>query len=106
MEPVLLWLRRDLRIGDNPALASAVKTGRPIIPVFIRPSPDDIGGASAWWRSRSLAALRASLRKLGSDLVLRTGDPLAILAGLGYFGLRAARTRGLTIEGALRKIGA
>ncbi len=25
LEPVLLWLRRDLRIGDNPALAAAVK---------------------------------------------------------------------------------
>jgi len=82
MEPVLLWLRRDLRIGDNPALAAAVKTGRPIIPVFIRPKPDEIGGASAWWRGCSLAALRDGLRKRGSDLVLRTGDPLAILAGL------------------------
>lgn len=82
MDPVLLWLRRDLRLGDNPALAGAVKTGRPIIPVFIRPEPDNVGGAAAWWRGRSLAALTASLRKLGSDLVLRTGDPLAILAGL------------------------
>jgi deoxyribodipyrimidine photo-lyase len=79
MEPVLLWLRRDLRIGDNPALAAAVKTGRPIIPVFIRPQKDEIGGASAWWRGRSLAVLREGLRKRGSDLLLRTGDPLAIL---------------------------
>jgi deoxyribodipyrimidine photo-lyase len=82
MEPVLLWLRRDLRIGDNPALAAAVKTGRPIIPVFIRPQKDEIGGASAWWRGRSLAVLREGLRKRGSDLLLRTGDPLAILAAL------------------------
>jgi deoxyribodipyrimidine photo-lyase len=82
LEPVLLWLRRDLRIGDNPALAAAAKTGRPIIPVFIRPNPDGIGGASAWWRGRSLATLRAQLRRLGSDLVLRSGDPLAVLAGL------------------------
>jgi deoxyribodipyrimidine photo-lyase len=82
MEPVLLWLRRDLRIGDNPALAAAAKTGRPIIPVFIRPALDDVGGASAWWRGRSLAAMTKDLRTLGSDLVLRTGAPLAILAGL------------------------
>jgi deoxyribodipyrimidine photolyase len=53
MEPVLLWLRRDLRLGDNPALAAAVKTGRPIIPVFIRSKPDEIGGASAWQRGRT-----------------------------------------------------
>lgn len=82
MEPVLLWLRRDLRVGDNPALAAAVKTGRPVIPVFIRPAPDEVGGASAWWRGRSLAALQESLRQRGSDLVLRTGDPLSILTGL------------------------
>jgi deoxyribodipyrimidine photo-lyase len=82
MEPVLLWLKRDLRIGDNPALAAAVKTRRPVIPVFIRPEEDDVGAAAAWWRGRSLAALRTGLRKLGSDLVLRTGDPLAVLAGM------------------------
>ena len=82
MEPVLLWLRRDLRIGDNPALAAAIKTRRPIIPVFIRPQREEIGGASAWWRGRSLAALRDSLHRRGSDLVLRTGDALQILAGL------------------------
>jgi deoxyribodipyrimidine photo-lyase len=82
MDPVLVWLRRDLRIADNPALAAAGKTGRPVIPICIRSKPDDVGGASAWWRGRSVAALQAGLRDRGSDLVLRTGDPLTVLAGL------------------------
>jgi deoxyribodipyrimidine photo-lyase len=82
MEPVLLWLRRDLRLGDNPALAAAHKTGRPIIPVVIRTEPDEVGAAAAWWRGRSLVALQEALRRRGSDLVLRTGDPLSVLAGL------------------------
>lgn len=33
--PVILWFRRDLRLGDNPALASAIDTGWPILPVYI-----------------------------------------------------------------------
>jgi len=82
MDPVLLWLRRDLRLGDNPALAAAVATGRPVIPVVIRPEKDPIGGASAWWRGRSLAALAAALRKHGSGLVLRSGPVVDVLRGL------------------------
>jgi deoxyribodipyrimidine photo-lyase len=82
MEPVLLWLRRDLRLGDNPALSAAVETGRPVIPVFIRPDPDKLGGASAWWRGRSLAALHDALKAHGSGLVLRTGPAPDVLRTL------------------------
>ncbi|MBU3970277.1 MAG: deoxyribodipyrimidine photo-lyase, partial [Alphaproteobacteria bacterium] len=31
--PVILWFRQDLRLADNPALAAAVATGRPVLPV-------------------------------------------------------------------------
>ena len=33
--PVLLWLRRDLRLHDNPALIGSLEVGAPVIPVFI-----------------------------------------------------------------------
>ncbi len=62
--PVLLWFRRDLRLRDNPSVVAAVRSGRPVLPLFIlelegaaRPP----GAASQWW-------LDKSLKSLGSDL--------------------------------------
>jgi deoxyribodipyrimidine photo-lyase len=80
--PVLLWLRRDLRLKDNPALAAAAATGRPVIPVFIRPAANEIGGASAWWLGRSLQAFSKDLAALGSRLVLRSGSAKEVLPAL------------------------
>ncbi len=75
--PVLLWLRRDLRLADNPALCAALATGRPVVPVFVldETSPDQWapGGASRWWLHHSLAALAADLAGRGARLVLRRG---------------------------------
>ena len=33
--PVIVWLRRDLRLADNPALHAAAASGRAVLPVFI-----------------------------------------------------------------------
>lgn len=41
--PVLLWVRRDLRLCDNPALCSSLEMGAPVIPVFIW-SPEEEEG--------------------------------------------------------------
>ena len=75
--PVLLWLRRELRLTDNPALRAALATGRPVIPVFVlddeTPGPWAPGGASRWWLHHSLAALGAELAARGAPLVLRRG---------------------------------
>ena len=76
-EPVILLLRRELRLADNAALAGAMATGRPVLPVFVL---DDIspgiwaaGGASRWWLHYSLAALGRDLAARGAPLVLRRG---------------------------------
>ena len=74
--PVIVWFRRDLRLGDNPALADAVRSGRPILPVYILDETDGLrapGAASRWWLGKSLAQLAASLEALGSRLILRRG---------------------------------
>ena len=85
MGPVILWFRRDLRLADNPALARAVETGRPVVPVYIRDEGSAIrrmGAASDWWLDKSLRALGADLARRGVPLVLRRGDSEAELRRL------------------------
>jgi deoxyribodipyrimidine photo-lyase len=84
--PIILWLRRDLRLADQPALAAAVATGAPVIPLFIlddeTPKHRKMGGASRWWLHHSLASLDADLRAIGSRLILRAGKSDEALATL------------------------
>ncbi len=82
----LLWMRRDLRLSDHPALAATVKAGRPIIPVYIlddeTPGEWRLGGASRWWLAQSLRSLAESLHGKRSRLILRRGRADAVLAQL------------------------
>jgi deoxyribodipyrimidine photo-lyase len=75
--PALVLFRNDLRLADNPALAHAIASGRPVIALYVFDDGHDgqrrLGGAARWWLSRSLAALARSLEKLGNRLVLRSG---------------------------------
>jgi len=76
----LVWFRQDLRLGDNPALIAALGRGGPNIPVFIW-APDEEGqwtpgAASRWWLHQSLGHLDASLRRLGSRLIIRRARAL------------------------------
>jgi deoxyribodipyrimidine photo-lyase len=77
--PVIVWFRRDLRLADNPALATAAETGAPVIPLFILDPAEETGGAAKWWLEQSLDALAAALGRIGSALVLRRGDPAVVL---------------------------
>ncbi len=84
--PVLLWLRRELRLADNPALAAALASGRPVLPVYVldetTPGTCAPGGASRWWLHHSLAALTAALARAGAPLVLRRGPLAQVLPDL------------------------
>jgi len=83
--PVILWFRQDLRLSDNPALDHALRTGRPVIPVYILddgPAVRSIGAASRWWLHGSLESLDAALRGIGAPLILRRGDSEAELRRL------------------------
>jgi deoxyribodipyrimidine photo-lyase len=84
MSHALLWFRRDLRLFDNPALSAAVAEGA-VTPVYILDEGPDVrpqGGAALWWLNRSLAALAADLESRGSRLILRRGDPAALVPAL------------------------
>ncbi|WP_448203434.1 cryptochrome/photolyase family protein [Azospirillum sp. sgz302134] len=84
--PVIVWFRNDLRLADNPALSAAAESGAPVIPLYIREDdPSDPwlpGGASRWWLRGSLERLGKALAALGSPLVLRSGEPGAVLDAL------------------------
>ncbi len=84
--PVLLWLRRELRLADNPALAAALASGRPVLPVYVldetTPGAWAPGGASRWWLHHSLASLAAGLARAGAPLVLRRGRSTQVLPHL------------------------
>ncbi|MGD9357148.1 MAG: deoxyribodipyrimidine photo-lyase, partial [Chromatiales bacterium] len=86
MTAAILWFRRDLRLDDNPALHAALKDCRQLIPLYIyhpgEKSPWADGAASRWWLHHSLAALDGELRKRGSRLLIRQGEPLTILQEL------------------------
>jgi deoxyribodipyrimidine photo-lyase len=78
MKTVIVWLRQDLRLIDNPALTAAIREGETVIPVYIH-CPREYaawppGGASRWWLHHSLRSLDESLHKIGSRLVVRTGS--------------------------------
>ena len=83
--PVLVWLRRDLRLADQAAFVAAATAG-PVSPVFVldddTPRHRKMGAASRWWLHHSLTALDSDLRKLGSRLVLRRGVAADVLADL------------------------
>jgi deoxyribodipyrimidine photo-lyase len=84
--PVIVWLRQDLRLGDHAALAAAVETGHPVLPVYVLDDgehPLAPGGASRWWLHHSLAALAHDLKRRGGALILRRGtEPGRVIEAL------------------------
>ncbi|GAB4538685.1 MAG: deoxyribodipyrimidine photo-lyase [Anaerolineales bacterium] len=76
------WLRRDLRLSDNPALRAAMQTGE-ILPLFIiDPAFERSSPRRKNFLYAGLYALDADLKKRGSYLVLRAGKPLKVLRGI------------------------
>lgn len=88
MPITILWFRTDLRLNDHPALTAAVTRGA-VVPLFIwdksastapdGPGPRSPGGAGKWWLHQSLTRLADGIAALGGRLILRQGDPLAVL---------------------------
>jgi deoxyribodipyrimidine photo-lyase len=77
--PAILWLRRDLRVHDHPALRAALEQANEVVPFFCF---DDRllhgrheSGPRIQFMLECLADLRDALRKRGSDLVPRHGSP-------------------------------
>lgn len=86
MDRAIWWIRRDLRLSDNQALAEALRQANTVIPVFILDpellSSEYVGPARLAFLFDGLRALETSLLERGSRLILREGDPFAVLSTL------------------------
>ncbi|WP_444985766.1 DASH family cryptochrome [Halomonas mongoliensis] len=91
MGVTLAWLRHDLRLADNP-LFRFERPPEQLLCVYVldrdwlAPPPGlglpRIGPARLRFLWQSLIALRGELLRRGSDLLVRVGDPVEVVAGL------------------------
>ena len=76
------WIRRDLRLTDNPALHSALGQGQ-VIPVFILdPAFSTHSPRRRNFLYEGLNSLHKNLQSRGSYLVVRAGKPADVLRRL------------------------
>ena len=80
--PAVIWLREDLRLDDQPALAAA--GARPVLVVYVHdeesPGLRPLGGAAKWWLAQSLASLSNDLAAIGGRLDIVRGRADASVA--------------------------
>ena len=84
MRTAIWWIRRDLRLDDNQALAAALQQGEVVIPFFVL-DPRLLGAAGAARVNFLYAGLRVldgALRRRGSRLLVRRGEPVQVLSAL------------------------
>ncbi|WP_425093329.1 FAD-binding domain-containing protein [Tropicimonas sp. S265A] len=82
----LYWLKRDLRVEDNPALTLAAARGRSVIPVYIA-EPDGWAQPDASARQWDFVAeclhdVAGDFARLGVPLVVRVGEAVSVLSDL------------------------
>ncbi|MFT6074116.1 MAG: deoxyribodipyrimidine photo-lyase, partial [Yoonia sp.] len=81
--PILIWFRRDLRLGDHAALTAACATGRSVIPVFIHDEEvARLGAAPKLRMGLAVNHFAGVLQRQGSQLILRKGAALDVLRDL------------------------
>ena len=81
MSCAIWWIRRDLRLNDNPVLQAALEAKGTILPLFILDTHLERAQNTARfaWLVNGLKNLDAALRQSGSRLIVRQGNPLDVL---------------------------
>ncbi|MCC8410949.1 DASH family cryptochrome [Mucilaginibacter sp. UR6-1] len=88
---ILVWFRNDLRVHDNEILLEATRKADKILPVYcfdpqyfkiVETGKSTTGNFRARFLLQSIANLRDNLRKLGGELIIRTGNPAEIIPQL------------------------
>ena len=83
----LFWHRRDPRTRDNAGLAAAARDATPsdpVVPVFVYDADllATMGARQRGFFLRHVAAVEDRYRDLGSDLIVRAGEPDEVLPAL------------------------
>ncbi len=81
----VVWFKRDLRVHDHAALASAADAG-PVVPLYVVETEywqqPDVSARQWAFARECLAELDAALAELGQPLVIHTGDVVTALGRL------------------------
>jgi deoxyribodipyrimidine photo-lyase len=86
--PVCVWLKRDLRVADHPALAAAMARARGGVVFAVFLYEPDVLSQAEWHSSHTefqrecLVELEAELGRLGIRLVTRRGESVAMFERL------------------------
>ncbi|MFC0877035.1 cryptochrome/photolyase family protein [Saccharicrinis sp. FJH2] len=79
----IFWFRRDLRLHDNHGLFKALRSGLPVLPLFIFDTdilekPDNRSDRRVAFIHEKITELKAKLNEAGSDLIVKHGKPVEI----------------------------
>ena len=82
-----MWFRRDLRLVDNHALYVALKSGLPVVPLFIFDQSildllEDKNDQRVAFIHATITSLQNQLVELGSSIDVRYGNPKAVFKEL------------------------
>ncbi len=83
----IFWFRRDLRLHDNAGLYHALRSGKPVVPVFIFDTNilgelEDKADRRVEFIHLALQEMQQELKKHGATLDVRYGEPSAIYGQL------------------------
>ncbi len=76
--PAVVWFRRDLRLGDHPALLAALAEHGDVVPLFVR-DPDLVGRSGAPRLIGMDMCVDALHQATGGALAVRHGEPAVVV---------------------------
>ena len=79
----IFWFRRDLRLEDNAGLYHALKSGQPVLPLFIFDENiledlQDRTDARVSFIHQTIGELHKQLKELGSSIIIKYGKPAEV----------------------------
>ncbi len=83
MKYAAFWFRRDLRLDDNCGLYHALRSGMPVIPIFIfdpliLETLENKEDPRVWFIYQQIELLKSQLQSMGSDLIVKYGPPAEV----------------------------